>query len=148
MARDGTRTSARLVLIAAIIAIAIGYLSAFAPGGTPSWAPWLLATGIPASLGAIMALGATRGTRGLGSLKIPFAFVFVVLAAGFCIALALPADQPNAEPIIFGVPLRAAIIIYGIGLLPIVVLPVAYAITFHTQTLSEADIARVREIAK
>ena len=43
---------------------------------------------------------------------------------------------------------RAAIVIYGIGLLPIVVLPVAYAITFDTQTLSESDIARVRELAR
>ena len=90
-----------------------------------------------------MALGATRGNRGLGSLKLPFAFVFLVLAAGFCLALLLP----SKEPLMLGLPLRAAIIIYGIGLLPIIILPVAYAITFDTQTLSEADVARVREIA-
>ena len=143
MLRDTTRTVARLVLIAATIAIAIGYASAFAKSGAPAWGSWLLAIGIPAALGAIMALGATRGHRGLGSLKLPFAFVFVVLAAGFCFALALPVR----EPLILGLPLRAAIIIYGIGLLPIIILPVAYAITFDTQTLTEADVARVREIA-
>ncbi len=143
MLRDTTRTVARIVLIAATVAIAAGYASAFAKGGAPAWGPWLLAIGIPAALGAIMALGAARGKRGLGSLKLPFAFVFLVLAAGFCLALALP----ESERIVFGLPLRAAIIIYGIGLLPIVILPVAYAITFDTQTLSEDDVARVREIA-
>ena len=146
MLRDTTRTAARIVLIAAIIAIATGYASAFSKGGAPAWAPWLLAIGIPAALGAIMALGATRGTRGLGSLKLPFAFVFVVLATGFCLALAIQVTG-NAEPIILGLPIRAAVVIYGIGLLPIIILPVAYAITFDTQTLSEGDIARVREMA-
>lgn len=146
MLRDTTRTVARVVLIAATIAIAIGYASAFAKAAAPAWGPWLLAIGIPAALVAIMALGATRGARGLGSLKLPFAFVFVVLAAGFCLALALPATEQNADTIVLGLPLRAAVIIYGIGLLPIVILPVAYAITFDTQTLSEDDVARVREI--
>jgi hypothetical protein len=143
MLRDTTRTAARFVLVAATIGIAIGYASAFAKSGAPVWGSWLLAICIPAALGSIMALGATRGNRGLGSLKLPFAFVFLVLAAGFCLALLLP----SKEPLMLGLPLRAAIIIYGIGLLPIIILPVAYAITFDTQTLSEADVARVREIA-
>jgi hypothetical protein len=94
-----------------------------------------------------MALGAARGARGLGSLKLPFAFVFVVLAMGFCLALAIPVTAGKHEAILLGLPLRAAIIVYGIGLLPIVVLPVAYAITFDTQTLNEDDVARVRELA-
>jgi len=147
MKSDSTRTSARIVLIASISAIAIGYASAFAKAGAPIWASWLLAIGIPAAFGAIMALGATRGDRGLGALKLPLLFVFLVLASGFCLALALPASEGSGARLLLGLPARAAIIIYGIGLLPIVVLPVAYAITFDTQTLSEDDIARVREIA-
>ncbi len=144
---DVTRNAARLVLIAAICAIAIGYASAFAAGGAPDWAPWLLAIGIPAALGGIMVLGAARGNKGIGSLKLPFLFVFVVLASGFCLALGLPGAEGAGAKLILGLPVRAAIVIYGIGLLPIVVLPVAYAITFDTQTLSEDDIAKVRDIA-
>jgi hypothetical protein len=144
---DVTRNSARLVLIAAICAIAIGYASAFMKGGAPAWAPWLLAIGIPAALGGIMVLGASRGRKGIGSLKLPFLFVFVVLASGFCLALGLPAAEAAGARLLLGLPVRAAIVIYGIGLLPIVVLPVAYAITFDTQTLSEDDIAQVREMA-
>jgi hypothetical protein len=47
-----------------------------------------------------------------------------------------------------GLPARAAVVIYGIGLLPIVVLPVAYALTFDTQTLSADDVERVRAMGK
>jgi len=45
-------------------------------------------------------------------------------------------------------PARAAVVIYGIGLLPIVVLPVAYALTFETQTLSAEDVERVRAMGQ
>lgn len=146
--RDTTRTAARITLVLSTLAIAVGYASAFASGGTPAWGPWMLALGIPAALGAIMVLGATRGSQGIGALKLPFLFVFVVLAAGFCLALALPANEAAGARLVLGLPIRASIIIYGIGLLPIVVLPVAYAITFDTQTLSESDIQRVRDLAK
>ena len=144
---DATRRLARLGLIISILLIAGGYASAFKTGGAPSWAPWLLALGIPGALGSIMALGAARGRAGIGKLKIPFAFVFIVLTAGFCLALGLPAETADST-LWLGLPRRAAIVIYGIGLLPIVVLPVAYALTFDTQTLSQSDIDRVRELAK
>jgi hypothetical protein len=145
--RDLTRSFARGALVASIGAIATAYAAAFAPGGAPPWAPWLLALGIPGALGAIMILGAARGRAGIGALKLPFLFVFVVLASGFCLALGLPANEAPGATLFLGLPIRASIVIYGIGLLPIVVLPVAYAITFDTQTLSESDIQRVREMA-
>ena len=146
--RDVTRAAARGVLISSILAIAVAYASAFKAGGAPAWAPWLLALGIPGALGAIMVLGAARGDKGIGALKLPFLFVFVVLASGFCLALGLPVTEARGATLLLGLPIRAAIVIYGIGLLPIVVLPVAYALTFDTQTLSESDIARVREMAE
>lgn len=95
-----------------------------------------------------MTLGATRGNRGLGPLKLPLLFVVIALAAGFCLALGLPVTEAPGTRLFLGLPLRASIVIYGIGLLPIVVLPLAYALTFSTQTLNESDIERVRELAK
>lgn len=145
---DLTRRVARFALIAAICMIALGYASAFTPGGAPAWAPWMLALGIPTALGGVMALGAARGSAGIGQLKVPFVFVFLVLATGFCAALALPASEGPLSELWLGLPARAAIVIYGIGLLPIVVLPVAYALTFETQTLSASDIERVRTLAR
>jgi hypothetical protein len=95
-----------------------------------------------------MVLGAARGRRGVGPLKVPFLFVVVTLAAGFCAALALPATESAQSHLWLGLPIRAALVIYGIGLLPIVVLPVAYALTFESQTLTAEDVERVRELGR
>jgi hypothetical protein len=135
-------------LIVGLVAIAAGYVAAFLPGGTPPWTPWLLALGIPVALGAIMILGAARGRNGIGPLKYPFAFVVAVLAIGFCAALALPTAEGPLSRLWLGLPPRAAIVIYGIGLLPIIVLPVAYALTFEVQTLRADDVERVRELGR
>jgi hypothetical protein len=145
---DPTRRASLAALFIGIAAIAAGYAAAFTPSGTPSWAPWLLALGIPIALGAIMILGAARGRRGIGPLKLPFAFVVVVLVIGFGAALALPATESPLSRLWLGLPARAAIVIYGVGLLPIVVLPIAYALTFATQTLSAEDVERVRALAR
>ena len=145
---DRTRSAALTALCAAVLAIAAGYAAAFSKSGTPVWAPWLLALGIPISLGAIMILGAARGRNGIGPLKLPFLFVVAVLAIGFCAALALPATESPLSKLWLGLPARAAVVIYGIGLLPIVVLPVAYALTFETQTLSAEDVERVRAMGQ
>jgi hypothetical protein len=150
MISDASRTKriARLTLTLATCAIAVGYGSAFMPGGTPTWGPWMLALGIPAALGGIMVLGAARGKGGVGRLAIPFAFVIVTLVVGFCLALALPANEGPDSNLWLGLPARAAIVVYGIGLMPVVVLPVAYALTFETQTLTSEDVERVRELGR
>ncbi|HET7464977.1 MAG TPA: hypothetical protein VFJ82_27280 [Longimicrobium sp.] len=138
-----TKHIALIAMVLAALAIAAAYASAFLPGGAPGWAPWLMALGIPTVLLAVMVLGAARDGR-IGRLAFPFAFSFLVLAAGFCLAVALPEDAGAGAPLYLGLPLRAAIVIYGIGLFPIVVLPIAYALTFGEQTLNAADLERVR----
>ena len=146
--RDKTRTTALAALFVGTLAIAGGYAAAFMRGGTPAWAPWLLALGIPGTIGAIMILGATRGNRGIGPLKLPFLFTVGILAVGFCAALTLAPSETATSHLWFGLPIRAAIVIYGVGLLPIVVLPVAYAVTFESQTLSAEDVERVKELGR
>ena len=144
---DTTRRVALGCLFAAIVAISAGYAGAFRPGGAPLWAAALLAIGIPAAIGGIMVLGAARGDAGVGRLKIPFAFVVIILIVGFGAALVLPASESPTSRLWLGLPARAAIVIYGIGLLPIVVLPVAYALTFESQTLNADDVEKVRLLA-
>ena len=143
-----TKKFARLAITLSTCSIAIGYASAFMPSGAPSWAPWLLALGIPGALGGIMLLGAARGRRGIGRLGIPFAFVIVTLTVGFCLALGLPANEGPDSTLWLGLPARAAIVVYGIGLMPAVVLPVAYALTFETQTLAPEDVEQVRQLGQ
>src|SRR3982750_196938 len=117
MSADPTRRSALVALFLGIAAIAVGYAAAFSPSGTPIWAPWLLVLGIPTTLGAIMILGAARGRSGIGPLRFPLAFVIAVLVVGFGTALVLPATEGPLSKLWLGLPARAAVVIYVIGLL-------------------------------
>jgi hypothetical protein len=135
-----------LAIFVSALLIAAAYASAFLAGGAAVWAPWAMGVGTAAMMVAATALGAAR-PAGLGPLKIPFALTFLILAGGFALALSLPAG--GASPTLFlGLPARAAVILLGVGLLPLLVLPVAYAATFDAMTLSDADLERVRRAAR
>ncbi len=118
------------VLVLSTVAVGAAYAGAFLPGGAPRWAAWAMAVGIAAMTVSMMALGALRDGASARALAMPFAFTFLVLAGGFGLALALPdADAPGMR-LWLGLPPRAAVIVYGVGLLPFLVLPWAYARTF------------------
>jgi hypothetical protein len=131
-------------VVGGTVAVAAAYGSAFLPGGAPPWAPWAMVAGIALLTVGMMALGAARPGRGLGPLLFPLGFTFVVLVAGFGLALALPGREGAATPLRGGLPTRAALVLYGVGLLPALVLPLAYALTFRSMTLDEADLERIR----
>lgn len=132
-------------IVSSTVLVAAAYASAFLPGGAPVWAPWLLAFGTAGGMVGMMVLGAQRNGR-IGKLAWPFALVFVIVAGGFAVLLSLPAPEPGA-PLYGGLPLGAAVLLFGIGLLPFFVVPIAYALTFDELTLSEADMVRVRAMA-
>ena len=133
-------------LTLAVAAVGAAYASAFLPGGAPAWAAWAFALAMPVAVLALLVLGVSRPGHGIGRLAYPFAFVFVVLVAGFSAALLLPAPAADS-PLWLGLPPGAAVILYGVGILPLFVLPMAYALTFDRQTLSAADLERVRAAA-
>lgn len=137
----------RLALAALVLsctAIAGAYLLAFLPGGAPPLAAWGLALGSAGALSSMMALGAARG----GTLR-PVALVacvltFLVVGGAFALALLLPANEGKDAVIVLGFPLRTAIVLYGVGVVPMLFLPAAYALSFDADTLSDADLERVR----
>jgi drug/metabolite transporter (DMT)-like permease len=141
------RRNSLLALLAGTLACAAAYASAFLPGDPPAWSPWALGIGTAVVMVAASALGAARADTGIGRLKLPFAIVFLIVAGGFVAALLMqtPGDNPR---LFLGLPAGAAIVLLGIGILPLLVLPIAYALTFEDMTLSEADLARVREAAR
>lgn len=140
------RALAAIVLSTCLIAAAYG--SAFMRGGAPRWAGWLFAAGTTGILLATLILGAARRDRGLGRLVIPFVIMLVLLGGGFLAVFLLPGDLGAAEPLVLGLPRRAAVVLYVIGLLPTLVLPVAYALTFSDQTLRPEDMERVLAAAR
>jgi len=142
------RRNALLALLLGTLACAVAYASAFLPGPPKSWAGWALGIGTAVVMVAASALGAARRDGGIGRLKLPFALTFVILAGGFAAVLSMPAPRSAAEPLFLGLPAGAAIVLLGIGLLPLLVLPIAYALTFDDMTLSDDDLERVRAQAR
>lgn len=140
----------RLALYALFLSIAAifgAYIRVLLVGAPSEWAPWVVAVATAVAMVATMVLGAARAGRrnaGLGGLAIPFVVTFLLVAGAFVLALVLPGA---GEPLVLGLPRRAAVVLYGIGLLPLFVLPVAYALTFDEMTLSEEDLERVRRAA-
>lgn len=142
------RRLALLALVVATVLVVAAYLSAFLPGGANDLSALLMALGIATMAISLMTLGAVRPGERLGPLKWAFAFVFVVFTGGFSAALVLPDTDSAASRLFLGLPLRAAIMIYGIGFLPVFVLPFVYARYFEERTLTPDDLERIRRLAK
>lgn len=137
----------RLVLflvVASCVLVAAGYLAVLVAGSVPVWATWCLAIGTNGALMSLMALGAMRRGTLPRSLIVTFAVTFVLCAGAFGIALATPANEGAAGALMLGLPIRTAIVLYGVGIVPMFVLPFAYALTFDSNTLSDEDLEKVR----
>lgn len=139
----GVRSIALRAIVIGTVGIAIAYATAFGPPAVAGAGPWIMALSLPVTMVAMMTFGAVRAGRKVGALALPFTLVFLLVAGGFALALWLPPDTVDGIYWL-GLPRRAAVIIYGVGLLPLFVLPFAYALTFEALTLDDADIERVR----
>ena len=131
---------------ASTLGIAAAYGSAFLRGGAPALAVPLMIVCIATLMIAVSVLGALRGGS-LGRLAAPMVFAWVVLVGGFLLALWLPAESVASPMLWLGLPRRAAIVLYGVGLVPLIAMPIAYALTFDDATLSEEDLAALRTTA-
>lgn len=142
------KKGALVVLILSMAAIGLAYAAVFVSAGAATWSAWVMAIATPLAMVSTMTLGAARtgkANSGLGRLVIPFAVVLLIMLGAFTLAFILPA---SGEPLLLGIPRRAAIVMYGIGVIPVFILPLAYAVTFDELTLTEDDIERVREAAR
>lgn len=136
------------LIVSSVAAIGAAYAAALAQGGTSAVAPWALAYGIAGSMTGMCILGAARrGTLSSG-LWAAFAAMFVMVLGSFWLALGMPANEGAGGPLLLGLPRRTAIVLYGVGALPMFLLPLVYAWTFESSTLSEEDIRRVQAAAK
>ncbi len=139
------RTLVKLSALSCVL-VAVGYVGLFmaAPSPASAWAPISLAVGANGLIMSLMALGAVRHDTMPRALAITFVGLFVLCAGAFVVALLMPAQEGAGGPLLLGLPVRTAIVLYAVGVIPIGVLPFAYAFTFESSTLSEEDLARVR----
>jgi len=118
------------LMVAGTAAIGAAYLATMLAGAPPGWAPWAVAIGGSAASVALFVLGAaSRGpvARGIAAL---LAVLGLVIAGSFAVALALPMPTDDGARLFLGLPLRLAIVFYGVGFVPLFVLPLVFARTF------------------
>jgi hypothetical protein len=138
-----TRAVPLAACVAGTLLIALAYLSAFVAGG-PRWGVWCMIAGL-AGLGVgVMALGTWHPARRSRLVQGTLVLTGVAIVSGFGLAVLLPAGESAASPLILGFPARAAAALYIVGVAPLFILPLVYAITFSTLTLTGDDLARVR----
>ena len=137
-----TRRFALLVIFVSMLVIGAGYASAFREGGAPRFMTYAFAIATAAVMTAIIVLGAARKGKRLGVLGWVFSFTFVVLAVGFSVAL--NQTTVTTDKLYLGLPAGAAVILYIVGLLPMAVLPIAYALTFEKTTFDEQELEELR----
>lgn len=133
------------ILFLGTLCVGSAYLSAFAPAAG-TWGSWGMVAGTALMILGTLLLGAGRPGRPLGGLGLVFAFLFLLVAGCLAAALLLPAEHAGSA-LLLGLPRRAAIVLYGLGVVPFLVLPVAYARTFDRLDLGEAELAAFRERA-
>ena len=133
------------LVVLSLLVVGAGYAGSFAPGGPVAWAPWCLAIGTCGALMSMMALGSIRRGRIAPSLRWVFGGMFLWCAGCFCVALALPANEGVGGTLLFGFPMRSTIVLLGVAVVPILVFPFAWALTFDSSMLSEDDLTRLRE---
>lgn len=102
------------------------YLIAMTVGPeTPSVA-WLTIAGIAGTLAGTLVLGATRHGRLSRTAAVAATLLLLIPLVGFGAVLLMAPDR--AADLVLGLPARAAVVLLGVGLLPVLIFPVAYAI--------------------
>lgn len=117
------------LLFCGALAIGIAYAAAVGAGAAPEWTPWFVAFGgASCAVGLFVVGAAARGPiRPLIGWLLAALCVLIFAAFGAALSMRVPAGA--TETIVLGLPLRLAIVFYGVGLLPLVVLPVVFAMT-------------------
>ncbi|HEY3935009.1 MAG TPA: hypothetical protein VGL65_10380 [Gemmatimonadales bacterium] len=141
--RDVATTTALAALFVGTAAIAVAFGSAWLPGGAPMWGVWCMIVGSALSMSGMVGIGALRSRVRRRSIAVAVIVLLAVIIAGFGAALVLPAETVNG-PFLLGLPRRAAIEIFGVGLLPLVVLPGLFALEFRSDGLDERSLAAFR----
>lgn len=136
-----------LIVVLGTVLIGLAYGSAFLPAGASAVSAWLMLVGMSLVLVGLMILGARRTGSRLGRLRWVFGFLVTLLLVCFGGALLVAPSEGPGSLLILGLPPRAALVLIGVGVVPALVLPVVYALTFDEQTLRPGDLDAIRRAA-
>lgn len=134
------------LLALSVVVIIVGYASAFVPAFRGMGA-WVMAIGVALNAVAALALGALRhgdpGPRRATKLIVAtLVGTGAVLIVGFAIAL-LRSEVTPQTTLLWGLPRPTALLLAIVGIVPLFVLPVVYAMTFDGHVLSKESLAEV-----
>jgi hypothetical protein len=130
----------RLSLLFLAVASPLVVLTFFLPGPV---AEYLFTTLVMAYPVALIALAVARRGR-LGPLAVPLVSLLVILEAcglGMLVLRGRVADGPW----IGGLPAAAAVQLYGLGLVPLLLVTLVYALTFDRYELRAEDLERLEK---
>ena len=136
-----SRRASLLALMASMGLVGAGYVSAVLPFMPPVWSALTLLVGSVAGLLSVSLLGAGERAEAR-RLRLPLGVVFVLLVGGVGAGLLLP-DAQAGDPLHGGLPLPAALLLYGAGLLPLLVVPLVYAWTFQGTGMEKVELAEL-----
>lgn len=139
-----SRAAPRLgVLALGVGLIGVAYLSAWLPAGTRGWGTGAMVVGCALTLAGMLALGG-RGAHAARRLVIGAAILqFVIVLLGLGLPFVLPPERADAA-LFLGLPIRAAIEIYGVAVLPAVIFPLLFARDFRRRAIDPATLQRIR----
>ena len=133
--------AARAGLLLGAVLVALAYASAWF--GAARWGSWSMIVGAALCMSAATAMGAANSHVRPARVLVAASVVFTVIVVGFGAPFFLPAVSPGAA-LFLGLPLPVAIEVYGVGLLPILVLPVLFAADFNADGLDEIALAELK----
>jgi uncharacterized membrane protein HdeD (DUF308 family) len=133
MPNNTSRVHWQLVfLLFGLLCVAAGYATAFLDRVAVALSASAMAIGIALLIPSVMALGAPLSSSRKWVVRGILLGVFALLAVAFLAALWLPNERDGTARLVWGFPFRTAVVVYGAGLLPMLVLPLLYAATFDS----------------
>ncbi len=135
---------ARRAVLAFLSVASPGVLLAFWLGGSVGELLFALVAAVfPVALIVLAVVGRRRPAR----LVVPLLALSVVLV-GSLVAIWLLRGRVDELPWIGGLPLAAAIQLYGLWLVPLLLVALAYALTFDTGSLDDAALEHLRRLVE
>ncbi len=125
-----TRGPWLIAVLVGALGLAAAFVLAVAMGPASPSVSWLAIMGISLSMAGALGAGAIRQGRLSRWALLAAAIVLLLPLIGLGAALLLPAEG-QGTPLWLGLPPRAAVVLYGVGLLPVLVLPICYALDFR-----------------